>query len=149
VLRKNDYLCIKNLVMTNNLLLTNVLSVLIPESLSSFTLVSVKECADYIELRMEDSADTLPKELQDSQTVVLDGFCNPVELQSFPLKGKPVYFRLYRRRWKESGSNKHYSRNYDLHPEGVKATHEFASFLKDEVGQTLGEYNALWGFPAH
>jgi hypothetical protein len=135
--------------MSDSILFSNVLSVLVPESLSFFRLVSVKEHASYIEFRLEDSADIIPVELQGSKNVVLDGFTNPVELQSFPLKGKPVYFRIYRRRWKESGSNQHYSHQYFLHPEGVKATHEFASFLKDEVRQTLGEYNALWGFPAH
>jgi hypothetical protein len=134
--------------MTDNTLLTTVLSVLIPESLASFHLISVEELPDCIILRLEDSPDAVPKALANSRTVVLDGFTNPIELQSFPLKGKPVYFRIYRRRWKESGSKTHHSHSYDLHPEGVKATQEFASFLKDEVGQTLGEYNAFWGFSA-
>ena len=39
--------------------------------------------SSYIELRLEDSVDKIPKELQDCQTVVLDGFTNPIELQSF------------------------------------------------------------------
>ena len=135
--------------MSDSLLLTHVLSVLIPESLSPFNLVSVKEHSTYIELRLEDSVDNIPSLLQHSPIVVLDGFSNPIELQSFPLKGKPVYFKIYRHRWKASGSTQHYSHSYDLHPEGVKTTHEFAAFLKDEVRQTLGEYNTLWGFPAH
>jgi hypothetical protein len=134
--------------MSDNTLLTAVLSVLIPESLSIFELVSVKEYSTYIVLRLEDSSKNIPLALKNSRNIVLDGFCNPIELQSFPLKGKPVYFKIFRRRWKESGSKEHYSHDYDLHPVGVKATHEFAFFLKAEVGQTLGEYNALWGFPA-
>jgi len=135
--------------MSDSVLLSHVLSVLIPESLSVFHLVSVKEYPTYIELRLEDSADIIPIALQSCKDVVLDGFTNPLELQSFPLKGKPVYFKIYRHRWKESGSSQPYSHQYDLHPEGVKATHEFAAFLKDEVRQTLGEYNSLWGFPTH
>jgi len=142
------YLCKKDSDMSLNLLFTEVLSVLVPESLSLFKLVSVKEHATYIVFRLEDAKDKIPTELENSTKVVLDGFCNPVELQSFPLKGKPVYFKVYRRRWKETGSKQHFSHHYDLHPAGVKATHEFASFLKDEVGQTLGEYNSLWGFSA-
>jgi len=135
--------------MLEKTLLSHVLSVLIPESLSAFHLVSVKEHSDYIELRLEDSAELLPETLKKSTNIVLDGFTNPLELQSFPLKGKPVYFKIYRHRWKESGGNRPHSHQYDLHPAGVKATQEFASFLKDEVRQTLGEYNALWGFPSH
>ena len=134
--------------MSENRLLSGVLSVVVPESLSSFKMVSVAERSAYISFRLEDAVDKIPSELKYCNNVVLDGFCNPIELQSFPLKGKPVYFKIYRRRWKESGNNQHYSHSYDLHPKGVKATHEFASFLKDEVGQTLGEYNSLWGFPA-
>jgi len=134
--------------MSDIALLSNVLSVVVPESLSSFKLVSVTECTAYISFCLEDSVEKVPIALKNSVHVVLDGFCNPVELQSFPLKGKPVYFKIYRRRWKESSGKQHFSHNYDLHPAGVKATHEFASFLKDEVGQTLGEYNALWGFVA-
>jgi len=66
-------------------------------------------------------------------SVVLDGFCNPLELQTFPLNDKPVYFKIYRRRWKVSDDNKHHSNRYDLHPSGVKATFEFANFLKEEL----------------
>ena len=80
---------------------------------------------------------------------ILDGFCHPLELLHFSIKGKPLYLNLYRRRWKESSSNDHYSNHYDLHPKGVKATHEFASFLprtsyavqvKGEVGLTADQY---------
>jgi hypothetical protein len=132
--------------MSDSILLSNVLSVLVPESLSQFRLVSVTECPGYISFRLEDASNNIPVELKSCKHVVLDGYCNPIELQSFPLKGKPVYFKIYRRRWKHSGDNQHYSHSYDLHPKGVKATHEFAFFLKEEVGQTLGEYNTLWGF---
>ena len=135
--------------MSDSTLLSHVLPVLIPESLSVFHLVSVKEHSDYIELRLEDSAEVIPESLQTSTSVVLDGFSNPLELQSFPLKGKLVYFKIYRHKWKESGGGQPHSHHYDLHPEGVKTTREFAIFLKNEVGQTLGEYNAFWGFAAH
>ena len=53
-----------------------------------------------------------------------------LELLHFSVKGKSLYLKLYRRRWKGSCNNQHYSNRYDFHPEGVKATHEFASFLK-------------------
>ena len=127
--------------MSKNLLL-DVLSVLIPESLSAFELVSVNEYPDRIELRLDEPAGSVPVSLA-GKDVILDGFTNPLELQTFPLKDKPVFFKVYRRRWKEKGSNTPHSNQYNLHPEKVKATHEFAAFLKDEVGQTLGEYNSL------
>jgi hypothetical protein len=71
---------------------------------------------------------------------MLNGFCDPVELLHFHIKGKPLYLQLYRRQWKESGSFGDYSNSYDLHPEGVKATREFAAFLKEAGGVTSREY---------
>jgi len=117
-----------------------VSSFLPTDILQHFSLVSITEKAHGIELRMEEYAELVPSELSGALSVVLDGFCNPLELLHFSMKGKPLYLKLYRRRWKESGSTTHYSNVYDLHPEGVKATHEFASFLKGEVGCTADEY---------
>ena len=132
--------------MLSENILKSVLSVLIPDSLSDFVLAEVKEYKDRIEFRMEEKETNIPVSLVGKENVVLDGFCNPIELQSFPLKEKPVFYKVYRRRWKISGENKHVSNERELHPEGVKATQEFASFLKEEVGLSLGEYNTLWGF---
>ena len=124
--------------MENKSLLTDVLSVLVPASLSNFNLVSVTEHPTYIEFRMEEKAELIPSSLVGKTNIVLDGFCNPVELQSFLLKDKPVYFKVYRRRWRESSFKVHHSNQYNLHPSGVKATFEFASFLKMKLDKHLG-----------
>jgi len=122
-------------------LLHELVSSLLPtEIYQHFDLVSITDKPHGVELRLEELSELLPIELNNSCSVVLDGFCNPLELLHFSFKGKPLYLKLYRRRWKESGSKKHYSNHYNLHPEGVKATHEFASFLKGEVGCTADEY---------
>jgi hypothetical protein len=116
---------------------------LFPEPISShFEVKNIKEFTDNIEIRLEELAELVPHELIEvSGKIILDGFCNPVELQSFPLKGKAVNLKLYRRRWKEKGTSHHYSNSYTLHPQGVKATTDFASFLKEAIGQTTGEHN--------
>jgi hypothetical protein len=105
-----------------------------------FEMVSLTEASHGYEMRLEEYAEFLPSVMYDKPSVVLDGFCHPLELIHFSIKGKPLYLKLYRRRWKESCSNQHYSNHYDLHPEGVKTTHEFASFLKGEVGCTADQY---------
>ena len=102
--------------MSENVLLSDVVSVLIPENLSLFHLVSVKEYPNYIVFRLEDSPDALKQ----CKCVVLDDFTNSIELQRFPLNRKPVYFEINRHRWKESGNNQHYSKSYDLHQQRVK-----------------------------
>lgn len=106
-----------------------------------FAIKDISENSQYIEIRLEELPELMPKELNTSTSVVLDGFCNPVELQSFPLNGIPVYLKVYRRRWKAKGTNKHYSNRYNLHEKGVKATKEFSAFLKETLGQTPSEYN--------
>ena len=122
-------------------LLQELVSSLLPSSIyQHFNLVSITDNAHGVELRLEELAELLPVELSSASSVVLDVFCNPLELLHFSFKGKPLYLKIYRRRWKASGTKNHYSNHYNLHPEGVKATHEFASFLKGEAGCTPDEY---------
>jgi hypothetical protein len=120
---------------------SDLVSSLLPiEIYQHFALVSIAEHPHGIEIRLEENAALLPPPLAQKGDVVLDGYCNPLELLHFSMKGKPLYLKLYRRKWKISGETTHYSNSYDFHPEGVKATHEFASFLKGEVGCTADEY---------
>ena len=123
--------------------LQSLVNVLFPTDISlHFEVSMVQEYPDRIEIRMEELQELVPEKLYSKEEVVLDGFCNPLELQSFPLKGKPVYLKLYRRRWKEKGGNEHFSNIYDIHPDGVKATKDFASFLKESFGQSPDQYNS-------
>jgi hypothetical protein len=124
----------------DNLFNSLLSSLLPPEICEHFAVVSITEQSHGIEIRLEEYSNLIPIPLTDADHIVLDGFCNPLELLHFSMKGKPLYLRLYRRRWKLSKEDTHYSNTYDLHPEGVKATHEFASFLKGEVGCTADEY---------
>ena len=122
-------------------ILQSLISSLLPKEIyQHFSILSILEQPHGVEILLEEYAELVPPSLGNNHNIVLDGFCNPLELLHFSIKGKPLYLKLYRRRWKESGNSNHYSNHYDLHPEGVKATHEFASFLKGEVGCTPDEY---------
>jgi len=118
-----------------------LLASMLPEEIYlHFEFSGITESSNGFEMRLEEYAELVPSDMEGINDVVLDGFCNPLELLHFSVKGKPLYLKLYRRRWKASCRNQHYSNRYDLHPEGVKATHEFASFLKGEDGCTSDEY---------
>jgi hypothetical protein len=122
-------------------LLSQFMKTLLPSEIYyNFNIVSLTEHSHGYEMRLEELREIAPCGLSSVGDIVLDGFCNPIELLHFSIKGKPLYLKIFRRRWKASGSSRHYSNHYNLHPDGVKATHEFASFLKGEVGCTADEY---------
>ena len=128
--------------MESQAVIQSLLNVLFPNVVAThFEVKSVKEFKERIEIRMDELPELIPDELYQCPDISMDGFCNPLELQSFPMKGKPVYLKLYRRRWKQVGKTKHFSNSYDIHHEKVKATKEFASFLKGAFGQTPDQYN--------
>jgi len=121
--------------------MNDLLKSMLPKDICEhFDAVSINKTGYGYEMILEEYSKFVPSELSDVSPIVLDGFCNPIELLHFSIKGKPLYLKIFRRRWKLSGSKIHYSNSYSLHPEGVKATHEFASFLKGEAGCTADEY---------
>lgn len=83
-------------------------------------------------IELVEKEDRIPKELKGKQ-VVLDGYCNEIDILTHAFSLKKIYLRLIRRRWKEQGSTKGYVNEYNLHIPGMKTTREFRDFLK-EIG---------------
>ena len=89
---------------------------------------------------VEDDAAHIPAELKkevngDLSNIVLDGYTNYIELQTFPAMGKEVFLYLKRRRWKvkqdQRQEEKSYSNSYSYNEKGMKATKAFGNFLKE------------------
>lgn len=118
---------------------------IVPKEITdNFELIEIVEKTNMITLSFEELTSRIPNPLRGKE-VVLDGYLNQLELQTFPLKDKTVYIALRRRRWKEKGDTKQsYSNTYELHIEGMKTTKEFGAFLKEEFGLQPDEYNKLW-----
>ncbi len=129
----------------NKDLYKELLSLIAPQEITdNFELVKIAENKTSITLYFEELEVKIPEELQGKE-VVLDGYQNKLELQTFPLKDKTVYLTIRRRRWKEKGNTEqHYSNTYKLHIDGMKTTSEFGAFLKEELGLQPDEYNQLW-----
>ena len=116
---------------------------ILPDSIIEyFTVESIKERKDTWELVLHEKEERIPPSLIGKE-VVKAGFCNPVELHGFPVKGKALYRKIYRRRWKEAGKSECHDNQYDLHEKGMKATREFGSFLKENFGFTASEFSKL------
>jgi hypothetical protein len=131
--------------MEEKALYQELLKLIVPQEITdNFELVEIIERTNMITLSFEEITSRIPNPLQGKE-VVLDGYLNQLELQTFPLKDKTVYIALRRRRWKEKGDNKQsFSNTYKLHVEGMKTTKEFGAFLKEEFGLQPDEYNKLW-----
>lgn len=123
----------------------DLLSLIVPKEITeNFELIEIVEKDHMITLSFEELTSRVPEALQ-GKIVVLDGYLNQLELQTFPLKDKTVYIAIRRRRWKEQGvTTPSYSNTYELHIEGMKTTKEFGAFLKEEFGLQPDEYNKLW-----
>jgi hypothetical protein len=106
------------------------LKIHIPESyLRYFDLYEVRNKKECYELVLHEKEDLVPQTLE-GKTVVLDGFCNPVNILTHSFSLKRIYLVIKHRRWKEAGSDIHYSNDYELHAKGIKITPQFAAFLK-------------------
>ena len=107
--------------------------VLIPsEYLEDFEVNHIENKPQEWIIELIEKEDRIPKDLQ-GKDVVLDGYCNEIDILTHAFSLKKIFLRLIRRRWKQRGTTKHYSNEYNLHLPGMKTTKEFRDFLK-EIG---------------
>jgi hypothetical protein len=112
---------------------SHLCSLIVPqEILASFDIDSIEEKEEDLFINLTEKSTIVPNTGND---LVLNGFMNPLELNSFPIVGKRCFLRLKRRKWKLRGSDgsSSYTNTYDFTLEGTKATKLFGSFLK-EIG---------------
>lgn len=110
-----------------------VSKMLVPEFiLNDFSISDVYEHKDYWQIELREKTDRIPVALASSQNVISDGYCNPLTVLSHSFSLKPVYLKIYRRRWKISGSKEHHSNQYDFTIKGIKIVPELGIFLNEE-----------------
>ena len=98
--------------------------------LDFFEVYEVKNLSNEWQLILHEKEHLIPQVLKDKEAVVLDGFCNPLQILSHCFSLKPVYLIIKRRRWKYSNTNEHYSNEYELTKNSSKLTPDMANFLK-------------------
>jgi hypothetical protein len=112
-------------------ILLTMTKMFVPETiLENFEIYDVQKRNENWIIELREKEEKIPMDL--TTNVVLDGFCNPIEVMSFGFSLGPVYLKIYRRRWKSSNENKHYSNDYDLTLKGFKMVPELGIFLKEE-----------------
>jgi len=106
---------------------------LVPEHiLKDFEIYDAKESKSRWVIEMYEKEDRIPSALQSYSDVVLDGYCAPIDMLSHSFVCKPIYLRLYRRKYKRSNQNEHFSNTYDLTLKGLRMVPELGIFLKEE-----------------
>jgi hypothetical protein len=105
---------------------------LLPEHiLAYFEIWDAREHKERGVIEMREKEGFIPKDLSGCDDIVFDGYCNPMEALSHSFVCKPVYLRLFRRRYKLSVSDIHFSNEYDVTLKGVKMVPEMGFFLKE------------------
>lgn len=129
-MNKDNINILKKVIPKPEILLQELLSIHVPKDYLEFfdleTVLNKPECWELVLIEREN---LVPEVLRDKE-VVLDGFCNPISVLTQTFSMKKIYLVIKRRRWKEKGSDVHFSNSYELHEKGIKMTKDFAAFLK-------------------
>jgi len=114
-------------------LFSTVSTMLVPAHiLAYFEIWNAHEYKERWVIEMREKEGFIPQTLSGCDDIVFDGYCNPIEALSHSFVCKPIYLRLYRRRYKRSNSNIHFSNEYDVTLKGVRMVPELGIFLKEE-----------------
>lgn len=109
----------------------NMSRMMVPKDLLEyFDVVDIKEQDSEWRVILHEKVTLVPKSLEGISGVVLDGFCNPVQIMSHCFSLKPIYLVIIRRRWKQSNKNEHFSNVYSIQETSAKLTADMAGFLK-------------------
>ncbi len=107
-------------------------------------LCSVKERLEYWLIDFQERNE-LPNGFSFDEYETKD-FTHPKLIQDFPIRGKGVYLRIKKRRWRHKQTGAIIKRDYSFISEGSKFTSELSAFLKDAGGYATryhDEYSQL------
>ena len=114
-------------------LFSTVSHMLVPgHILEHFDIWDAREHKNRWVIDMREKEGFIPDTLSGFSDIVFDGYCNPIEAISHSFVCKPVYLRLFRRRYKRSNEDQHFSNAYDVTLKGVRMVPEMGFFLKEE-----------------
>lgn len=71
----------------------------------------------------------------DHEKLSSKGFHSTITIQDFPLRDKPMFLHIRRRRWLVESTGEVIDRDWDTVAKGTRMTKGFAAFLKGLFGQ--------------
>jgi hypothetical protein len=112
---------------------------ILPEEIFTyFLLYKVEELENRLHFYLDELND-LPEEYQ-GEDMESKGFHKETVIKDFPLRDKPLYLHVRRRRWMNRSTGDVVSRDWKLVASGTHYTEGFASFLKEFVGYLPDSY---------
>ena len=111
----------------------SLIRLLLPEELFEyFEIVHVEPDGVAINIHLDEM--NIPPEGYLKEDLITKGFHSSASVQDFPIREKPCYLHIRRRRWQVKTSGKIISRDWNLLANGTRYTQGFATFLKDAFG---------------
>ncbi len=123
----------------------NLLHHLFPEQLCTYFLITNYQTLCAVSIKEEywlidfEEKNELPNGYPD-QEYESKGFMESKLIQDFPLRGKAVYLRIKKRRWRHKITGEIIKRDFSFVADGSKFTQELSDFLKD-AGQYATRYH--------
>lgn len=110
-----------------------VLSLFLPDgTLNYFEITSCDFGSSQIVLSLREKK-ILPEDLP-SDSICPNGFFPEATFQDFPIRGRKVFLKILRRRWRYKNRSVSFSRNWDFISDGMRISKDFAAFLKELPG---------------
>ena len=112
---------------------------LFPGELMMYFSINSFEMLCNVEMRQEywvvefEEKNELPSEYSQSE-YESKGFMESKLIQDFPLRGKPVFLRVKKRRWRHKETGVIVKRDFTFLAEGAKFTRDLSDFLKGTSG---------------
>lgn len=118
---------------TNNEYYLSLIKLILPEELFEyFDLTNLEVKDNQVHAYLEE-LNINPIEYEDEK-LSSKGFHSPIVIQDFPIRNKPLFLHIKRRRWLIESSGEVVSRNWNTVAKGTRLTKDFATFLKGLFG---------------
>ncbi len=108
------------------------LEMVIPkEHLEKFEVEEIIKTREEVLVKLKEDKGQKPI-VRNNGRLVLNGYDKSVEILTGSLNGRAVLVRYTCRKWLDPETKITYRNQYGFHPKGIKTSHEFADFLKEE-----------------
>ena len=119
---------------TQNTHYLSLIKLILPEELFDyFELANLELRNQEVHVYLEEN-NVVPQGYEEEK-LTSKGFHPAVTVQDFPLRDKPMFLHIRRRRWQVESTGQVISRDWNTVAKGTRMTKGFAAFLKGLFGQ--------------